>query len=118
MNGGLAKGSERVHIIVRFRLPMGTALSHYFCALLTKDQYGVVPMDIPKVLKATIRFLWEVDNWRAEISVTSSSPAPGIVAAANPSPSDSTTIAESPLRPANANANSKSKQDRNVRKPM
>ncbi len=96
----------------------GTVLSHYVCASLTEDQYGVVQRDIPKILEAMVRFLREVDKWRAEISVASSSPAPGAAAAAtaNVSPSNSTTTAttaDSPARPANANANAnpKSKED-------
>jgi hypothetical protein len=58
-----------------------------------------------------VRFLREVDKWRAEISAASSSPAPGTIAA-NVSPSNSTTTTTttgSPSRP--ANANSKSKED-------
>ena len=63
--------------------------------------------DIPKILEAMVRFLREVEKWRAEISAVSSSPA----LAANVSPSNSTTTAttaDSPPRPAN---DSKSKQN-------
>ena len=50
----------------------GLVLSHYVCASLTEDQYGVVQWDMPKILEAMVRFLGEVDKWRAEISAASS----------------------------------------------
>ncbi|KAF8344848.1 nucleoporin protein Ndc1-Nup [Amanita rubescens] len=116
---------ERVHKLVEngvsnkdLDLVVFDMLSHYVCASLTEDQYGVVQRDIPKILEAMIRFLREVDKWRAEILAASSSPASGTAAAANVSPSNSTTTTtttDSPSRPANAdadaNANSKSKED-------
>ena len=47
-------------------------LSHYVCASLMEDQYGIVQRDIPKILEAMVRFLGVVDKWRAEISAGSS----------------------------------------------
>ncbi|KAF8344846.1 hypothetical protein F5887DRAFT_1200816 [Amanita rubescens] len=114
--------SVRVHKLVENGVPnkdldlvVFDMLSHYVCASLTEDQYGVVQRDIPKILEAMVRFLRELDKWRAEISVASSSPASGTAATANVSPFNSTTTAttatttDSPSRP--ANANSKSKED-------
>ena len=40
--------------------------------VIMEDQYGVVQRDIPKILEAMVRFLGEVDKWRAEISAASS----------------------------------------------
>ncbi|KAF8340213.1 hypothetical protein F5887DRAFT_862538, partial [Amanita rubescens] len=72
---------ERVHKLVENGVPnkdldlvVFDMLSHYVCASLTEDQYGVVQRDIPKILEAMVRFLREVDKWRAEISAASSSP--------------------------------------------
>ena len=73
-------------------------LSHYVCASLAEDQYGVVQRDIPKILEAMVRFLGEVDKWRAEISAASSLTV--TAAAVDSSPSASSATADgSPQRP-------------------
>ena len=73
-------------------------LSHYVCASLAEDQYGVVQRDIPKILEAMVRFLGEVDKWRAEISATSSLTV--TAASVDSSPSASSATADgSPQRP-------------------
>ena len=73
-------------------------LSHYVCASLTEDQYGVVQRDIPKILEAMVRFLGEVDKWRAEILATSSLTV--TPASVDSSPSASSATADgSPQRP-------------------
>ena len=73
-------------------------LSHYVCASLAEDQYGVVQRDIPKILEAMVRFLGEVDKWRAEISAASSLTV--TPASVDSSPSASSATADgSPQRP-------------------
>ena len=80
-------------------------LSHYVCASLAEDQYGVVQRDIPKILEAMVRFLGEVDKWRAEISAASSLTVTPASVDSSPSASSATATAtattadSSPQRP-------------------
>ena len=64
--------SASVPLVVDVVTDEGLVLSHHVCASLTEDQYGVVQWDMPKILEAMVRFLGEVDKWRAEIFATSS----------------------------------------------
>ena len=67
-----------------------------------EDQYGVVQRDIPKILEAMVRFLGEVDKWRAEISAASSLTVTATTADSSPSASSATATtaaAGSPQRP-------------------
>ena len=77
-------------------------LSHYVCASLAEDQYGVVQRDIPKILEVMVRLVGEVDKWRAEISAASSLTVMAASVDSSPSASSATataTTADPPQRP-------------------
>ncbi|KIL60341.1 hypothetical protein M378DRAFT_26563 [Amanita muscaria Koide BX008] len=50
-------------------------LSHFVCASLTEDTFGVVQRDIPKILEAMVKFLGEMEGWRAQLAASTPSPS-------------------------------------------
>jgi nucleoporin NDC1 len=46
---------------------MGAVLSHMIAASLEEDRYGVVKRDVPRVMEALVKFMKELDVYRAEL---------------------------------------------------
>lgn len=59
-------------------------LSHLVCASLTEDTFGVVQRDIPKILETMVKFLGEMEGWRAQLAASTPSPSALVSSDHNP----------------------------------
>ncbi|KAJ8591574.1 hypothetical protein M405DRAFT_814190 [Rhizopogon salebrosus TDB-379] len=74
---------ERLNKVVETCLPnreldalMIEALSHFVCASLSEDRYGVVQRDIPRILEAFLSFLSAIEEYQVEVNAKYIPPTP------------------------------------------
>lgn len=57
-------------------LNLATALSHFVCASLSEDRYGVVQRDIPRIIEAFLSFLSAIEEYQIEVNAKYTPPTP------------------------------------------
>ncbi|KAG1726683.1 nucleoporin protein Ndc1-Nup [Suillus lakei] len=74
---------ERLNKVVEVCLPnreldalIIEALSHFVCASLSEDRYGVVQRDIPRILEAFLSFLSAIEEYQIEVNAKYTPPTP------------------------------------------
>jgi nucleoporin NDC1 len=75
---------ERLNKVVEVGLPnreldalIIEALSHFVCASLSEDRYGVVQRDIPRIIEAFLSFLSAIEEYQIEVNAKYTPPTPG-----------------------------------------
>jgi nucleoporin NDC1 len=72
----MIEGSTYLFHIIRGLLTWATALSHFVCASLSEDRYGVVQRDIPRILEAFLSFLSAIEEYQVEVNAKYIPPTP------------------------------------------
>lgn len=74
---------ERLNKVVEVGLPnreldalIIEALSHFVCASLSEDRYGVVQRDIPRIIEAFLSFLSAIEEYQIEVNAKYTPPTP------------------------------------------
>ncbi|KAG2151633.1 nucleoporin protein Ndc1-Nup [Suillus bovinus] len=74
---------ERLNKVVEVCLPnreldalIIEALSHFVCASLSEDRYGVVQRDIPRIIEAFLSFLSAIEQYQIEVNAKYTPPTP------------------------------------------
>lgn len=74
---------ERLNKVVEVCLPnreldalIIEALSHFVCASLVEDRYGVVQRDIPRIIEAFLSFLSAIEEYQIEVNAKYTPPTP------------------------------------------